>query len=379
MTELVTLNVSAAVRDRYSEAAQERTADLCCAVNYDEKYLAAIPREVLERDYGCGDPSKYVRPGEVVLDLGAGGGKICFITAQVVGPTGRVIGVDCNDEMLALARRSQSEVARRIGYSNVEFRKGQIQDLKLDLDLLEAHLAKHSVSSSSDWLRVLEQTREIRRASPMIADESVDVVVSNCVLNLVHSDERRQLFREIHRVLKPGGRAVISDIVADRDVPTVLQNDPVLWSGCLSGAFREDLFLSAFEDSGFRGLEVLERQHQPWRVVEGIEFRSVTARAHKLPVASSECPDAATVMYRGPWKSVQDDAGRSFLRGARTDVDESTARTLQAAPYAGQFLPLDDSNAAVATNPTSSSCCLPVVDSLNGSAESGACGTGRCC
>jgi ubiquinone/menaquinone biosynthesis C-methylase UbiE len=375
----VTLNVSAAVRDRYSEAAQERTADLCCAVNYDQKYLAAIPQEVLERDYGCGDPSKYVRPGDVVLDLGSGGGKICFIAAQVVGPSGRVIGVDCNDDMLALARRSQSEVARRVGYSNVEFRKGQIQDLKLDLDLLEAHLEKQPVSSSSDWLRVLEHTRETRHAAPMITDESVDVVVSNCVLNLVHSEERRQLFREIHRVLKPGGRAVISDIVADRDVPTALQNDPVLWSGCLSGAFREDLFLTAFEEAGFSGLEVLERQHQPWRVVEGIEFRSVTVRAHKLPVASAEFPDAATVMYRGPWKSVQDDAGRSFPRGARIDVDESTARTLQATPYTGQFLQLGDLNATDATNQTNSSCCLPVLDTLNGSAAAGTCGTGPCC
>ena len=140
VTDLVTLNVSGAVRDRYSEAAKDRTADLCCAVSYDTRFLAAIPQEVLDRDYGCGDPSKYVQLGDVVLDLGSGGGKICFIAAQVVGPTGRVIGVDCNDDMLALARGSQAEVAQRIGYANVQFRKGQIQDLSLDLDQLELQL-----------------------------------------------------------------------------------------------------------------------------------------------------------------------------------------------------------------------------------------------
>ena len=283
LTESATLNVSAAVRDRYSEAAKDRSPELCCPISYDPKYLAAIPSEVLERDYGCGDPSKYVRAGEIVLDLGSGGGKICFIAAQVVGPSGRVIGVDCNDEMLALARRSQFEVAQRIGFSNVEFHKGQIQDLKLDLDQLDAHLREHPVSSSSDWLKVHERAGELRRTKPMIADESVDVVVSNCVLNLVDSADRRQLFGELHRVLKPGGRAVISDIVSDRDVPKDLQNNPELWSGCLSGAFREDLFLSAFKAAEFGALEVLDRQAEPWRVVEGIEFRSLTVRAYKLP------------------------------------------------------------------------------------------------
>ena len=373
VTDLVTLNVSAAVRDRYSEAAKDRTADLCCAVSYDPKYLAAIPEEVLERDYGCGDPSKYLQPGDVVLDLGSGGGKICFIAAQVVGPTGRVIGVDCNDDMLALARGSQSEVARRIGYSNVEFRKGQIQDLRLDLDQLEARLRERPVSTSSDWLRVHEQADELRRSMPLIADGSVDVVVSNCVLNLVHAEDRRQLFDEIHRVLKPGGRAVISDIVSDRDVPSNLQNNPELWSGCLSGAFREDLFPAAFEAAGFAALEILERQAEPWRVVEGIEFRSLTLRAHK-PFAADRAEDAnaVAVTYRGPWKSVQDDAGRTYRRGVRVNVEQSTARALQRPPYAGQVIVMADSPGMDANQLPGSACCLPLA------APTG-CGTTGCC
>jgi ubiquinone/menaquinone biosynthesis C-methylase UbiE len=371
---LVTLNVSAAVRDRYSEAAKDRTADLCCAVSYDAKYLAAIPDEVLERDYGCGDPSKYVQPGDVVLDLGSGGGKICFIASQVVGPTGRVIGVDCNDDMLALARGSQAEVARRIGHSNVEFRKGQIQDLRLDLDQLESLLRERPVSNSSDWLQAHERADELRRKRPLIADDSVDVVVSNCVLNLVHSDDRRQLFDEIHRVLKTGGRAVISDIVSDRDVPADLKNNPELWSGCLSGAFREDLFLAAFEEAGFAALEILERQAEPWRVVEGIEFRSLTLRAHKLalPESADDGPDVAAVTYRGPWKSVQDDAGRTYHRGLRTAVGPATARTLRRPPYTGQVLFVGDPAETGEANPPGSSCCQPPV-------ATGDCGATGCC
>src|SRR5262249_12476820 len=98
--------MESAVRQRYSDAAKAREASLCCPVDYDPRYLRAIPEEVIERDYGCGDPSRHVREGDVVLDLGSGGGKICFIAAQIVGPRGRVIGIDMNDDMLALARRS---------------------------------------------------------------------------------------------------------------------------------------------------------------------------------------------------------------------------------------------------------------------------------
>src|SRR5690606_23936369 len=119
----------------------------------------------------------------------------------------------------------------------------------------------------------------LRQSSPLIADDSIDVVISNCVLNLVRREDRRQLFSEMYRVLKNGGRACISDIVSDEDVPAHLQRDGQLWSGCLSGAFREDEFLAAFEDAGFYGVEIVARQSEPWAVIEGIEFRSMTVRA----------------------------------------------------------------------------------------------------
>src|SRR5437016_3296483 len=117
------------VRQRYAAGAKERTDKLCCPVDYDENLLKVIPQEVIERDYGCGDPSDYLHEGEVVVDLGSGTGKICFIAAQIVGPSGRVVGIDMTDEMLEVARRNAPIVAERIGYANVEFRKGRIQDL----------------------------------------------------------------------------------------------------------------------------------------------------------------------------------------------------------------------------------------------------------
>ena len=333
-------SIEDAVRARYTAGAQAVEPALCCPVSYDPKYLAVIPDEVIERDYGCGDPTVFVRPGETVLDLGSGGGKVCFIAAQVVGPTGRVIGIDCNPEMLSLARRNQPEVARRLGYDNVEFRNGMIQDLSLDLDRLGAELACQPVTSAADWLRLRSLEERLRREHPLVPDESVDCVVSNCVLNLVRSEDRRQLFAEIFRVLKRHGRVAISDIVSDETVPPHLRQNRELWSGCLSGAFREDELLEAFEQAGFHGIEIVKRQRQPWRVVEGIEFRSITLLAHKGK--QGPCVERnQALIYRGPFKAVLDDDGHRFERGVRTAVCDKTFHLLQQEPYAGAFEPVE--------------------------------------
>lgn len=284
-------DTDAAVAARYSEGAQRPVAELCCPVpdGPAAALLANIPAEVVARDYGCGDPTRHLHPGEAVLDLGSGSGKACFVAAQVVGPAGRVIGVDRNDDMLALARGAQAEVARRIGYGNVRFVKARIEDLGLDLDELDARLRARPVAGLADWDALQQWIAGRRAVAPAVPDASVDVVISNCVLNLVRQDARRRLFAELFRVLRNGGRAVISDVVCDRDVPARLQADPELWSGCLSGAFREDLFLRAFVEAGFSGVELLARSAQPWRVIEGIEFRSVTVRATKgLAVLQAE-------------------------------------------------------------------------------------------
>ena len=325
-----------AVRQRYAAAAQAVQPALCCAVSYDASLLEVIPPEVIERDYGCGDPTAYVRPGETVLDLGSGGGKVCFIAAQLVGPQGRVIGVDCNAEMLALARRNQPIVAERLGYDNVAFRAGMIQDLRLDLDRLAEQLTRSPVSDRESWLAMRDLERSLRRKQPLVPDSSVDCVVSNCVLNLVDPADRRAMFDEVFRVLRPGGRAAISDIVADEDVPPHLQNNPELWSGCISGAFREDRFLAAFAEAGFDGLQIERLDPQPWQVVEGIEFRSMTVLAYK-PAVGENLDRRQAVIYRGPFREVTDDAGRSYRRGERTAVGDLTFARLGQAPFAGHF------------------------------------------
>jgi SAM-dependent methyltransferase len=310
-------NVEHAVKERYSRAATAKEDALCCAVDYDARYLELIPKEILERDYGCGDPSKHLRAGETVLDLGSGGGKICYIAAQVVGPEGRVIGVDMSDDMLDLARRYRQEIGDRLGYHNVAFHKGKIQDLALDYGKLEQYLADHPVTTPGDLESLEAWKDDQRRSHPMVPSASVDVVVSNCVLNLVRPQDKAELFREMHRVLKKGGRVVISDIVSDEDVPAHLQADAELWSGCLSGAFREDLFLEAFEKAGFYGIQILKRDENPWQTIEGIEFRAVTVEAYKGK--EGPCLERhQAVIYKGPWQSVTDDDGHTLYRGRRS-------------------------------------------------------------
>src|SRR5438128_3241940 len=207
------------VRQRYGAGAKERAEKLCCPVDYDSEYLTVIPPEVVERDYGCGDPSRHVREGETVLDLGSGTGKVCFIATQIVGPSGKVIGVDMTDEMLEVARRNAPIIAQRIGYANVEFRKGRIQDLALDLELLDRKLKENPITDAASFLAADELAEELRMKRPLIASDSIDVVVSSCVLNLVEPKSKPQLFDEIFRVLKKGGRAAIADIVSDEGVP----------------------------------------------------------------------------------------------------------------------------------------------------------------
>jgi arsenite methyltransferase len=160
----------------------------------------------------------------------------------------------------------------------------------------------------------------------------VDVVVSNCVLNLVDGQEKPRLFREIYRVLKNGGRAVISDIVSDEPVPLEMQQDPELWSGCISGALTETGFLEAFEQAGFHGIRILERQREPWRTVDGIELRSVTVEAFKGK-AGICLERRQAVVYKGPFREVVDDDNHRMRRGERYAVCDKTFRLYQREPY----------------------------------------------
>src|SRR5260370_26709244 len=223
------------VRQRYAAGAKERADRLCCPVEYESKYLKVIQQEVMERDYGCGDPSRYLREGEVVVDLGSGTGKICFIAAQIVGPKGKVVGVDMTDEMIEVARRNAPIVAERLGYANVEFRKGRIQDLSLDLRKLDVELKKRPITDAASFLTADELAQELRVRQPLIANDSIDVVVSNCVLNLVEPNSKRQLFDEIFRVLRNGGGTGLSHLRAGPPLPAPFPHNRAPLSACSYG------------------------------------------------------------------------------------------------------------------------------------------------
>ena len=210
------------VREFYGGAAEEPNAELCCPVQPDAEDLAHIPKEVVERFYGCGSPvtAAALNEGESMVDLGSGAGIDCFIAAKKVGETGRVYGIDMTDQMLQVARECQPKVAEVLGYDAVEFRKGYLEEVPLD-------------------------------------DAVANVVTSNCVINL--SPDKPRVLREIWRVLKDHGRLVVADIVSDREVPPRMRADGQLWGECISGALTEDAFLSALERSGFYGVSIFKK------------------------------------------------------------------------------------------------------------------------
>lgn len=335
------MNIQAEIKDkvseRYAAGAMERQEALCCPVDYDRELLKILPQEIIDRDYGCGDPSRYVQEGDTVLDLGSGGGKICYMAAQLVGAKGKVIGVDMTDEMLALARKHQVAMAQKLGSDRVSFRKGYIQDLALDVEAIEGYLSEHPVKSIDD-LQAFETWKQRQRAErPLIADNSIDLVVSNCVLNLVAEADRKQMLEEIFRVLKPGGRVAISDIVSDEVVPEHLRADEELWTGCISGAFQEKEFADAFLAAGFVLVKYDKWDDKPWQVVEGIEFRSVTLMAVKP--SPPVCLDIGqAVIYTGPFSEVRDDEDHVYPRGVRIAVCERTFQFLTEGPLKEHFI-----------------------------------------
>ena len=196
----------------------------------------------------------------------------------------------------------------------------------------DAYLAENPVASAADFARFNAYCSEIKEERPLVVDESVDVVLSNCVLNLVRPEDKEQLFDEMFRVVRRGGRVAISDIVSDEDVPVELQRDPELWSGCIVGAYREDAFLEAFDRAGFYGMEIVKRDEKPWRTIQGIEFRSITVVARKGK--QGPCWERKqAVIYRGPWRKVIDDDGHVLERGKRTAVCDKTFQLYSREPY----------------------------------------------
>ncbi|MHA2358373.1 MAG: arsenite methyltransferase, partial [Candidatus Heimdallarchaeaceae archaeon] len=215
------------VRDRYGEVAKKSSS--CCgsnkvsaedvskAIGYTAEELGSIPGAA-NMGLGCGNPTAIasLKEGEVVLDLGSGGGLDCFLAAQKVGPSGKVIGVDMTADMIDLARDN----AEKNNFQNVEFRLGEIENLPA-------------------------------------ANDSVDIVISNCVINL--SPEKQRVFNEAFRILKPGGRIAISDIVLLQELPESLRSNEALLAGCVAGAELKDKYLKMIEIAGFKEITVMHK------------------------------------------------------------------------------------------------------------------------
>ena len=290
------------VREYYSKAAVATQESLCCPVNYDPGDLSHIPSEVMDISYGCGSPVNRanIAAGESLVDLGSGGGIDCFIAAKIVGPKGQVTGVDMTENMLANARKNAEQVSENLGYKNIEFKHGFLESIPMD-------------------------------------DQSTDVVTSNCVINL--STDKEEVFREIHRILKPGGRFVIADIISDKPVPDEMRNNRELWGECVSGALTLDQFIGYSKQSDFHGFTV--QKDYLWKIVEGIRFYSYILTAYKpLPIEQSCCPGKVQAIYAGPlhaatFKNIQ------FPMGVPVEVDEDFASLLASPPYQDMFNIID--------------------------------------
>ena len=305
------------VREFYGDAAEKPKEDLCCPVRPDPADLAHIPKDVVDRFYGCGSPvgDARIKPGEVTLDLGSGAGIDVFIAAKKTGPTGRAIGVDMTDRMLAVAHEQKKVVSANLGYDIVEFHKGFLEKVPLD-------------------------------------DRSVDVVTSNCVINL--SPDKPKVFSEIWRVLRNHGRMVISDIVSDAEVPPWQRRDPRLWGECISGALTEDELLALTERTGFYGVQILKRSF--WKDVEGYRFFSVTLRGYKYAKSAGCVFQGQKAVYLGPFKGISDEEGHWFPRGVPVEVCTDTAAKLAVAPYKGMFRII-----APGANDETFECCSPTA------------------
>lgn len=299
-------DVKESVSEYYGETI-DKTDDLeasaCCVADYDSTLLEDLSDEVLDRRYGCGSPIPALLEGQTVVDLGSGAGADCFIASQLVGPAGRVIGVDMTDEQLEIARSNIEPHMERFGYDepNVEFVKGDIEDLPLE-------------------------------------DGIADVVISNCVINLC--EDKRAVFDEIARVLKPGGEFYISDIVADRRVPEHLQEDDKLWSECLTGAAYSEDLRRIMAEAGFPDVRTVESS-PTGDVVEGIRFRSEILRGFKVDLEDRWEDYGQTAVYRGTIPDHERgfalDDHHFFRPGEAMRVCRNTARMLTETRFAEHF------------------------------------------
>ncbi len=267
------------VRRFYDDRAVTPDETILNPVLYKAKEIEHVPLEARVRLYGCGSPvtDADVRPGESIVDLGCGTGVECFIAAKDVGSRGRAIGIDMSDAMLDIARRSRGVVRNELGYDNTRFVKGYLEAIPL-------------------------------------ADGVADLVVSNCVVNLNH--HKRRVFQEIFRVLKPGGRLVISDVVAETEPPLSVRADHQLIGECIGGAMIQEVLFTMLRDLGFVNASIVKRF--PYRTIQGHPFFSLTFRAWRPEEAARQAVSDA--VYAGPFRAVLTENGAVLHKGARQRI-----------------------------------------------------------
>jgi len=277
-------NSLAVVKSFYSNAVGDRNEDILNPVCYEEDVIHHIPDAFRFRGYGCGSPvmDAELKEGEHVVDLGSGSGVECFIASRIIGRSGHVIGIDMLDPMLQLADKGLEGVSENLGYKNTVFKKGYLEDLPVE-------------------------------------DNSIHVVLSNCVMNL--SVNKRRAYKEILRVLRPGGRLVISDVVCESEPDPAIRNDEVLRGECIAGAMTQSHLMEILEETGFEAIRMIKRF--PYRTVQDHPFFSLTYTAHKPKISEN-----VRVMNRGPSTNIVLDDGIALLPGIPQSIPRYKADLL---------------------------------------------------
>ncbi len=312
------------VREFYGEAALAAKEDIVNPLAPAQAEADFISDKTKKHSYGCGSPVTDGAPqkGETLVDLGSGSGIECFMASDAVGESGQVYGIDMTDEMLLLANGSKAEVAERLGYDNITFKKGFLEAIPLD-------------------------------------EGTADVVISNCVINL--SPDKRMTYQEIFRVLKPGGRLVVSDIVTDTAIPARLKNNVRYRGECLGGAMQQEQLVAMMETAGFAAIRFIKRF--PYRQVEGMDFFSLTYEAIRPPAPVESIKSCCDVLYRGPHRAIYTESGILLLKGRRTPVPVQELAWLDDSVFV-----LDDQG-AVSNLEMENSCCAPQTE-IGAAAES---------
>ncbi len=299
------------VREFYGQAALTANTDILNPLAPAQDAADFVPDSAKEHSYGCGSPVTDGAPqkGETLVDLGSGAGIECFMASDSVGKSGRIYGIDMTDEMLRLANDAKAEVAGRLGYQNVEFKKGFLEQIPL-------------------------------------GDELADVVISNCVINL--SPDKRMTYQEIYRILKPGGRLVVSDIITDTAIPATIRNNVRYRGECLGGAMQQEELVAMMGAAGFTSIRFIKRF--PYRQVEGMDFFSLTYEAVKPVIMPDE---QVQVIYRGPHGAIYTESGALLVKGRVSVITAQEASLLDDSVF------ILDKAGAVTNIEMENSCCSP--------------------